>query len=493
MGRHSRKGPAPKGSGSGDGAGTGPGTGAGAATGTDTAATGEWEIVGESSGGGRRRHAPGAGPEQHAPSGYGTSQARGGHPEQHEAGGGWGSTPQSPSQSSSSSSSSPSSPSSSSASSAQRFGDWPRTAPGGARKTGPRPEFVQAFEAFENFDAFGQTQAAGRASPSDSLDPYSPVVGADSESNGDSKRKDRATADEPDPSDPSDPSDPPGTPGKEPVKGGKGRTFTGIAAAAVITVLGVVVAGQVISDSRDKPSAQSGDPDRAAAKSPASRSNARLVPPKAGAPAVPVAPAAPVTYAKLMATQFTLDPKLTASGSFTAVPGFEKAPGKGRKVPYRVDVEKGLGLDGTLFARAVQETLNDDRSWAHGGTMSFERISSGKPEFVITLASPGTTAVWCAKSGLDTTVDNVSCDSASTDRVMINAFRWARGAETYGPKAMLAYRQMLINHEVGHRLGYGHVNCSTPGALAPVMQQQTKTLDVEGIKCRANPWVYPTG
>jgi hypothetical protein len=155
-----------------------------------------------------------------------------------------------------------------------------------------------------------------------------------------------------------------------------------------------------------------------------------------------------------------------------------------------VDVEQGLGLDGALFAEAVQKTLNDQRSWAHNGARTFERIYSGKPDFVITLASPGTTADWCAKSGLDTTEDNVSCDSAATERVMINAYRWAQGSETYGDK-IHAYRQMLINHEVGHRLGYGHVTCDKDGDLAPVMQQQTKFLDHDGIRCRPNPWAYP--
>lgn len=153
-------------------------------------------------------------------------------------------------------------------------------------------------------------------------------------------------------------------------------------------------------------------------------------------------------------------------------------------------MEQGLGLDAALFAQAVQKTLNDDRSWAHNGGRTFERISSGKPDFVITLASPGTTAEWCAKSGLDTTEDNVSCDSASTERVMINAYRWAQGSETYGDK-MQAYRQMLINHEIGHRLGYSHVTCDKDGELAPVMQQQTKFLDYDGIHCKANPWPYP--
>src|SRR5205807_9850086 len=120
------------------------------------------------------------------------------------------------------------------------------------------------------------------------------------------------------------------------------------------------------------------------------------------------------------------------AGKFVAVPGFGKAPGTGQKYTYRVDVGQGFGLDGELLARAVQKTLNDDRSWAHHGARTFERIYTGKPDFVITLASPGTTAKWCAKSDLDTTVDNVSCDSAATERVMINAYRWARGATTYG-------------------------------------------------------------
>ncbi len=138
----------------------------------------------------------------------------------------------------------------------------------------------------------------------------------------------------------------------------------------------------------------------------------------------------------------------------------------------------------------MHKTLNDERSWAHNGARSFERIHSGRPDFVITLASPGTTAAWCAKSGLDTTVDNVSCDSAATDRVMINAYRWAQGAEPFGDD-IHAYRQMLINHEVGHRIGYNHVSCDKDGELAPVMQQQTKFVDHDGIDCRPNAWPYP--
>ncbi|MFJ5552999.1 DUF3152 domain-containing protein [Streptomyces sp. NPDC093225] len=266
------------------------------------------------------------------------------------------------------------------------------------------------------------------------------------------------------------------------------RTYTGIAAAAVTVALAVVVAGQVTGDDGDRVGARAADDgdQRGGAASAASRSDDRTTP-----AATPAAPAAALTFEQKMAQQYPLDPKLQGSGQFETVPGAAPAPGKGRKVRYRVDIEKGLALDGALFAEAVQRTLNDRRSWAHDGDMTFERVSSGESDFVITLASPGTTGTWCAKSDLDTTEQNVSCDSAKTERVMINAFRWAQGAVTFGADKMFAYRQMLINHEVGHRLGHGHVNCRTSGALAPIMQQQTKSLDLDGIKCRPNPWVYP--
>ncbi|MFK0167366.1 DUF3152 domain-containing protein [Streptomyces sp. NPDC090306] len=265
-------------------------------------------------------------------------------------------------------------------------------------------------------------------------------------------------------------------------RGGRGRAFTGIAAAAVVTVLAVIVAGQV-ADGRDG--------DTAASRSAAGQGGAPPATSAAPSPS-PTPLTAEQTYALEMAVTYPLSPTLAGSGKFDAVPGSDRAPGTGEKYTYRVDVERGLGLDGELFAEAVQKTLNDDRSWAHNGERTFARVSTGDPDFVITLASPGTTAVWCEKSGLDTTVDNVSCDSALTERVMINAYRWAQGSTTYGDAAIHAYRQMLINHEVGHRLGYHHVSCEEDGELAPVMQQQTKFLDHDGIHCLANPWPYPT-
>jgi hypothetical protein len=324
-----------------------------------------------------------------------------------------------------------------------------------APPAGPRPEYLDAFD--EDDDVFAPPASRTHRSPADgdTTDPHAPLTDTDD-----------------------DDAPPTGEPAQP--KGGKGRTFTGIAAAAVTTVLAVVVAGQV-ADGSDSPSQSSAEQSRDTGDS-ASRGDARHAP----SGAVP----APLTYEQKMAKTYPLGATLKGSGEFEAVPGVDRGPGKGQKYTYRVDVEKGLGLDGELFAQAVQKTLNDDRSWAHNGARTFERVYSGEADFVITLASPGTTADWCAKSGLDTTVDNVSCDSAATQRVMINAYRWAQGSKTYGDD-IHAYRQMLINHEIGHRLGYGHVTCDKNGDLAPVMQQQTKFLEYNGIRCRPNAWPYP--
>ncbi|MFJ5264072.1 DUF3152 domain-containing protein [Streptomyces sp. NPDC088387] len=392
---------------------------------------------------------------------HGMPRVRGGHPEQHETGGGWGELRGRGPGAGLGGGSAP----------GPGGGGIPRqrpTSPGGPR--GPRQDYVDAFDADDDFFT-SRHPSAGRAD-----DPYASVTEWETGSRTRVGLLTDARADH---------EDAPPYDEAERGRGGKGRTFVGIAALSVTTVLALIVAGQ-IDDGGDDDAVQSQSATDQArdARDPASRSDERPTPTEPPAPV-------PLTYDQMMAKTYPLSASMDGPGKFDAIPGIAKAPGDGQKFTYRVDVEKGLGLDGTLFAQAVQKTLNDERSWAHDGARTFERIYSGNADFVITLASPGTTAEWCAKSGLDTTVDNVSCDSASTERVMINAYRWAQGSETYGDEEIHAYRQMLINHEVGHRLGFSHVTCDKDGDLAPVMQQQTKFLDYDGIHCLPNAWAYP--
>ncbi|WP_308286969.1 DUF3152 domain-containing protein [Actinomadura parmotrematis] len=174
-----------------------------------------------------------------------------------------------------------------------------------------------------------------------------------------------------------------------------------------------------------------------------------------------------------------------ASGRYAMVRG-SAAPPRGSRGPlvrYAVEVERGLPFKGADFAAQVQRVLNDPRSWGHGGRMRFQRVSSGPVRFKVALSSPALTDRMCAPL---ITGGELSCRSGL--RSVINARRWGLGAATYG-RDLVTYREYVINHEVGHALGHGHLQCPGRGRLAPTMVQQTKSLQ----GCRPNPWPFPGG
>ena len=147
----------------------------------------------------------------------------------------------------------------------------------------------------------------------------------------------------------------------------------------------------------------------------------------------------------------------------------------GTVIAYRVEVENGLGLKVSRFTRTVDATLGDRRGWTGTGARSFRRNPNAALRVV--LASPATTDRLCAPLR---TRGEVSCRNGND--VVINAKRWVQGVDSYD--SLDKYRQYVINHEVGHALGFNHQACPAPGAKAPVMLQQTLGLD----GCTANPW-----
>ncbi|WP_242614512.1 DUF3152 domain-containing protein [Actinomadura roseirufa] len=165
------------------------------------------------------------------------------------------------------------------------------------------------------------------------------------------------------------------------------------------------------------------------------------------------------------------------------MPGTAAPPAgtRGTVVRYMVEVERGLPLSASRFAAEVHRVLNDPRSWGHGGTMRFLRVSRGPVRFRVALSSPALTDRMCAPL---VTGGELSCRSGP--RSVINARRYGEGAATYG-RDLASYREYVINHEVGHALGHGHQGCPGPGRRAPVMVQQTKSL----YGCRPNPWPFP--
>ena len=172
------------------------------------------------------------------------------------------------------------------------------------------------------------------------------------------------------------------------------------------------------------------------------------------------------------------------SGTFSRadLDGPKVGDANARLLRYAVKVEKGLPYDADETARAIQTTLSDPRSWIGGGDWRLELVSDpARADFTVFLATPGTVDRYCWPLR---TYGRVSCQAGN--RVVLNAWRWAHGADAYGSDVG-AYRQYLVNHEVGHRLGHNHVGCSGKGKRAPVMMQQTKGVGA----CEANPWPAP--
>jgi hypothetical protein len=188
---------------------------------------------------------------------------------------------------------------------------------------------------------------------------------------------------------------------------------------------------------------------------------------------------------------------LSGTGSFRVLAGTGPVVGTGTVHRYTVDVENGVvGIDLTQYAKLVQQTLSDHRSWAGHAGVALQRVDSGPVDFHVTLTSSYTVRNLC---GYDLPIETscfVPAGTANSDvnRVVMNDARWVRGDAAYVGD-LNEYRVYMINHEDGHALGHQHAHQCLPGGLAPVMMQQTIGLKsaVTGQMCSANPWPYPPG
>jgi hypothetical protein len=197
------------------------------------------------------------------------------------------------------------------------------------------------------------------------------------------------------------------------------------------------------------------------------------------------------------------------------IPGTTPVVGEGaaKTFTYTVEVENGVdtssfgGDEG--FARMVTETLANPKSWIHNPQFAFRRIDAvtadEKPDFRVSLTSPMTVREGCGyEIELETSCYNPIYGPDAEPRVFLNLARWVRGAVPFQGDVG-SYRQYLINHEIGHAIGYtAHEPCDKNGALAPIMMQQTfstanndnalfdpGTIPANGLTCQFNPWPYP--
>lgn len=125
------------------------------------------------------------------------------------------------------------------------------------------------------------------------------------------------------------------------------------------------------------------------------------------------------------------------------------------------------------FSNAVFRILNSEHGWARAGAI-FEPSTDGNCDFDIVLAQASTLPTFSSVCS-----EQYSCRVGNN--VIINDDRWNSGTDVWmsGGGDLARYRTMVINHEVGHRLGHidNEMTCAGAGQAAPLMQEQPIFLD----------------
>ncbi|MEH1012069.1 DUF3152 domain-containing protein [Micromonospora sp. CPCC 206060] len=219
--------------------------------------------------------------------------------------------------------------------------------------------------------------------------------------------------------------------------------------------------------------------------------------PSAGAP-LPSSPPAPPGPATVATPTVTLRmpgvPPAAGAGTFSYEMTAGTVRGRaGELRRYRVAVENGAGEGTAAFANEVDGALGNPASWTGSGRLRLQRVPAGAAhDFTVYLATARTAREMCAAGWVNIMVGGVPYTSCrARGKVIINLDRWRLSVPHFvsATVPLATYRAYVVNHEVGHELGYRHERCPGRGRPAPVMMQQT--LFLRG--CLANPWPYLSG
>ncbi|MFJ9926051.1 DUF3152 domain-containing protein [Streptomyces misionensis] len=250
------------------------------------------------------------------------------------------------------------------------------------------------------------------------------------------------------------------------------------------TVAGLLVTAAVLLDGRSDASSGAPQPRSAVSASPTSTTtSATTSKSKSKSHSKSKSTAAPPPTPAQSATGSGVPAKGT--GAFvTARAGGAKVGQGSRPLRYVVKIETGLGISPAQAADEIADILAAPRGWTRNPAFAFQLVSAGQShDLTVSIATPGTADALCWAGIHQDTGGEYNCEVPGG--VVVNLKRWVEGSPTFdGP--IHDYRALIINHEMGHFLGYTHTTCPGPGRLAPVMMQQIKGLH----GCVANAWPY---
>jgi hypothetical protein len=147
-------------------------------------------------------------------------------------------------------------------------------------------------------------------------------------------------------------------------------------------------------------------------------------------------------------------------------------------VTYDVTTRGAITASLAEFKQQANATLNDARGWPRMG-VGFQEVASGG-QFTLVLSEASQVPSF-SPGGCDA---EYSCRAGRY--VVINQDRWLGATSSWNSAggSLRDYRHMVINHETGHWLGHNHASCGGAGQSAPVMQQQS--ISLQG--CSFNAW-----
>jgi len=137
---------------------------------------------------------------------------------------------------------------------------------------------------------------------------------------------------------------------------------------------------------------------------------------------------------------------------------------------YKISIESNIKRNLKNFKKEVDNILSHPKSWK----VNFSQNNTNY-DFEIILTSAKNVKKYCKFSGL-------SCADPNSKKIWINNSRWINGAKA-SKLSLKNYRIYLINHEIGHILGFSHTK-PIKNKKTEVMVQQTLGIG-NGIP---NPW-----